>query len=349
MSLFLKDSWLRCGGKLSECGNQCVSSVKGIAEEMQALRNSAVVWDYSWAFKFSLDAPDGADALDGLLAGDVLKLRYGRATDTFLAAESGKIASAVTVVDVDDKLFVFAEAPSAEAVSPIADLPGAQNLDGTHTVLSVDGPEAWRVLKAVFGADIYNLTYMSAEKYDFNGFPAIVVRAGKTGEFGYSVLVPNEAANALFDEFKRLSESLGGGLAGRDCLLTARAKGNFFNIFACGTEANNPIELGLQWQIDFSKERFVGRDAILAVRRNPLRKLVGVVCSCAAKRGGSLFDGGEQIGRIVNVDACDPNFALAFVEAKSAYPGVVFSMEGGSATVVSRPAVVTESLLRGME
>src|SRR5262249_32027723 len=40
----------------------------------------------------------------------------------------------------------------------------------------------------------------------------------------------------------------------------------------------NPYELGLDWQVDLSKERFIGKEALVRVKREGIRrKLVGLL------------------------------------------------------------------------
>lgn len=353
METFLKQKLSELGAKFSSFDSReyaaCFSSV---AEEVAALRNSVVLSDCSWVCKFVADEGTGIDALDAVFAANILKLRYGRALETFLAREDASVAAAATVVDVDDKLFVFAECANSADLNPVASADGVRSIDAESVLLSVDGPAAWRVLKAVFGADIYNLTFMSAEKYDYCGEGVVVVRAGKTGEFGYQILAPNAVAEKLFDELKALVESFGGRLAGRDALLAARMKGNFFNVFAEGAAAKNPEELGLQWQIDFSKDAYCGSAAIAEVRESFDRRLVAVVCNSPINAGTRLFDSSDMVGEVVGVDASDGHFALAFVQKGRAYSGVLLSASAGGAQdfkIVSRPAVLSKSLLEGMD
>ena len=353
METFLKPKLSALGAKFSSFDSReyaaCFSSV---AEEVSALRNSVVLSDSSWVCKFAADEGTGVESLDAVFAANVLKLRYGRALETFLARDDASVAAAATVVDVDDKLFVFAECANSADLNPVASAEGMRSIDAECVLLSVDGPAAWRVLKAVFGADIYNLTFMSAEKYDYCGEGVVVVRAGKTGEFGYQILAPNAVAEKLFDELKALVESFGGRLAGRDALLAARMKGNFFNVFAEGAAAKNPEELGLQWQIDFSKDAYCGSAAVAEVRESFDRRLVAVVCNSAISAGTVLFDSSDMVGEVVGVDASDAHFALAFVQKGRAYSGVLLSSSAGGVQdfkIVSRPAVLSKSLLEGMD
>lgn len=351
--LALKQKWLERGAKIVELPMcEYVAEVSGTERELAALRGSVAVSDMSHLKKLSFDEAEGADFLDAKLAANMLKLRYGKALETFLANGDGKPAADITAANIDDKIFVFAESIDDGVFAELESGGSARNLDPTHTLLSVDGPDAWKVLKKLFGADIYNLSFMSVEKYCYAGADAVVLRAGKTGEFGYQILVPNEVAPALFDELEKLAAELGGGLAGAKTLLAARAKGNFFNIYAEGKTARNAVELGLQYQIDFDKESFCGSEAIFAARQNCPRKLVAVSAQKPIEAGAKLFDEGRQVAEIANVDETDPTFALAFADSGIAFVGVKLAdAPNGECAyrIVSRPAVLTQSLLRGMD
>lgn len=350
--LALKEKWLEHGAKiisLPMC--EYVQSVADAKAEMNALRNSVVLSDISYMKKLAFDEVEGADFLDTRLAANVLKLRYGKAMETFLADDAGNVSASITLANIDDKIFLFAECIDDSTFDTICN--NATSLDSTHTLLSIDGPDVWKVAKKIFGADIYNLSFMTVEKYTYADADAIVMRAGKTGEFGYQILIPNTVAQKLFDEIKDIVASFGGLLAGVDTLLSARAKGNFFNIFGEGKFVKNPFELGLQWQIDFDKESFSGSEKILQQRQEiQARKLIAVQCSQEVNVADKLFNAETEVGEIVSVDCADKTFALAILNSDIAYVGQDFALQCNgedSCKTVSRPAIIAQSLIRGMD
>ncbi len=345
----LKNTWLNEGAKIKSLPMcEYVATVSDIETEMNALRNSVVLTDCSYMRKCAFDEIDGADLLDEKLAANVLKLRYGKAIDTFLADDNGDIVATTTLVNINDKILLFAESINDDVLEKITEQ--AESLDATHSLLSIDGPDAWKVAKKIFGADIFNIGFMTAEKYDFEGCDAIVMRTGKTGEFGYQILVENSVAKPLFVQLKDAVIEQGGMLAGIDTLLAARMKGNFFNIFVEGANVKNAIELGLQWQIDFAKDSFCGSEAIFNARNNQQKKLIAITCKKNANVGNSIFNGNEKVGEVVAVDASDTSFALALIDVNVAYVGQSFSDNPNGSDVfetTSRPAIIAQSLSRG--
>jgi hypothetical protein len=58
-----------------------------------------------------------------------------------------------------------------------------------------DGPFAWELLKEVVGVKVLGVRYLAAlEEEAVADVPVTVLRAGKTGEYGYLVMAPAEGA-----------------------------------------------------------------------------------------------------------------------------------------------------------
>lgn len=356
--MILHEKWAAMGAKFAEiAGAECVESFGDAAKESLALRESAVLCDISFARKFSFPEDAGLDFLDSVLAADILKLRYGKIADTFLADGGGRVATETLVADVDDRLVVVAEEARAGACDLLAaGCDGAEDIAEKFVLLSVDGPEAWKVARDIFGGDILNLPFMSAEKYDFEGSGVYLLRAGRTGEYGYQFLAPNAAAERLADALLASLAKVGGTVCGFDAHKTARLEGNFFDVYEEGARVGCPIELGLQWMADFEKESFIGSEAIFAKRESgAAKKLVGLKSAESLSAGDAIFDGQTRAGEVVfasHSPTLNAFLAAALFCEEYAAAGFAFSKApGGEADVftLSRPAVVAKSLSRPME
>ena len=210
--LALKKFWEERDAKFGELGGaQCVESFADAESEYKAIRNSAGLCDFSFMRIVEFPESDGIDYLDTALAANILKLRYGRIIDTFLCDENGKITAEVFVANIDDKVFAF-----TESLTDRAEILGkggnAKDATKDYAIFSVDGPKAWEVARDIFGSDIFNLPYLAIEKYDFEGDCAYLMRNGKTGEFGYSFVVPSAKADAMAQKLCQAVENAGGSL-----------------------------------------------------------------------------------------------------------------------------------------
>lgn len=343
-------------------GAQAVKSVAGFAQECDALRKGATLTDFSFVRRFVYDESDGLDFLDGALAQNILKLRYGRIVDTFLASEDGEVAAECFVANIDDKVYVVAENIACDSRIDGALLqgcPSAKDITCDTVLLSVDGPEAWRVAKDVCGQDIMNLPYLSIESYDFEGERIQLMRNGKTGEFGYQFLAPVSVAEKLFDALKLSLDSAGGVLCGVDSVFNARLEGNFFNIYAEGAVVKDPVSLGIQWMIDMQKDSFPGSDAIFARRQKgacaSLAGVKGANPSVALPVGGAVFAGGRKVGDIVSSGfsrILNAPIALVLFERKYALAGFDYSTSPDGdldVSTVSMPPIIPLSLQNGLD
>ncbi len=355
--LALEKYWSGLGASFIELGGaQAVSDFGNAEAELFSIRNNAAVSDFSFCGIMEFDESEGVEFLDSKLAANILKLRYGKICDTFFAGENGDILAETLVSYVDDKIILISEKIFESANLPLLKPGISRDISQNYSLLSVDGPDSWKVARAIFGSDIFNLSYMSAEKYDFASEKAIVMRSGRTGEFGYQILVSNSGAPAMLETLLKEASKYGGRACGLAAHAKARLEGNFFNIFAEGVQVKNPLELGLQWMIDFSKPAFAGSEKILSDRDAGIGKsLVCALSETPLSIGSPVFDGTNKIGKVVASEfspTLPGNLSLLLADKYFALPGFKYSSKiGGSGDIetLSRPAIMAQSLVRGME
>ena len=341
-------------------GVQVVARMADKQAEYSAVRDAVGLTDFSFARKYRIPAEQGLDFLDLLLAGNVPKIRFGRVLHTFLADQDGLLVGDCYVANNDEEFILLCESivPDAEIDRVMqasgAAAAGVEDLTASHVLLSLDGFKAWEIAKEIFGADVLGLPYLSIEVYPFQGQPVRLFRAGKTSEFGYLLLAPQAVAPALFETLAQAVHQRGGRLCGVDVHDDLRLEGRFFNIHAEGLRVRDPLVLGLQWMIDFDKEKFRGSEAIKGRRAQGLqKKIVGV----AAERNCSQLVTGTPIfhdGRAVAEVAADcisfvldQRLGLAVFPTELAYSGLSFhlaSADGPPVRTISMPPIVPKSL-----
>jgi aminomethyltransferase len=351
----------RAGAQFSQrFGTEIVSMVAGAETEYRTIRDAAGISDFSFMQRFRFPEEKGLDFLDSLCAGNVLKLRFGRMLHTFLADTSGDLVADCYIANNDEECILLCESIIDDGdmkkflLDKGAADAGMEDLSETHAVLSIDGYKAWSVAKEVFGPDVLGLPYLSIERYDFDGTPVSLMRAGKTSEFGYLLLVPRDKTEKLFDACLESAKKIGGGLCGIDIHADLRLEGRFFNIFAEGAAVKDPLALGLQWMIDFNKEKFSGHDAILARRSRGLtHKIIGVSTAPAAtdlKKGAPVYNGTEKVAEVIascHSYVLNRRVGLALFPAGIAYAGLSFSLGSAGGPLVetiSMPPIMPRSL-----
>jgi aminomethyltransferase len=162
-----------------------------------------------------------------------------------------------------------------------AEAPETVTLENRHdqdAILAVQGPRADEVLAGVglpTGHD-----YMSFVEADFEGSTVVVCRSGYTGERGYELVVPNEAAGRLWDALFAAGEQHGltaCGLGARDTLRTEMG----YPLHGQDvTREITPNQARLGWAVGWKKDEFWGRSPLVAERETgPKRVLRGIVAN----------------------------------------------------------------------
>ena len=187
--MLLKDQFAGPGVSFSErYGIETVASCSDHRTEYHYIRDTVGLTDFSHMQKFKVPEETGMDFLDTLMAGNVAKIRFGRMLHTFLPDSNGELVADCYVANNDDEYIVLCEGILRTRKSgrflQIAEI-GAEDLTESEVLLGIDGFKAWAVVKELFGADVLGLPYLSIERYEFEGTPVRLFRAGKTSEFGY--------------------------------------------------------------------------------------------------------------------------------------------------------------------
>jgi aminomethyltransferase len=342
------------------CGVEICASSTGRRDEYRAVREAVGITDFSFMQKFRIPEETAIDFLDELVAGNVAKVRFGRILHTFLADADGMLVADCYVANNDEEFILLCESLVDDtALRAILDSNGAgdaklEDLAESHVVINIDGYKAWAVVKELFGADVLGLPYLSIEVYPFDSTDIRLFRAGKTSEFGYSLMAPREIADKLFSAVLEAAQKQEGGLCGVGIHNDLRLEGRFFNIFAEGARIKDPLALGLQWMIDFDKDAFVGRDAIMSRREaGSAQKIIGVRvdgdCDEFAPEA-ALFDEESEVARLVATcrsDILDAKIGLAMFPSRIAYSGLPFNLgssSGKEVRTISMPPIMPKSL-----
>jgi aminomethyltransferase len=360
-SLILHDQWIQAKAVLSSrLGVEVVKNGPDRSKEYAYIRSTVGLTDFSFLQKFRIPEEKGIDFLDSLVAGNVAKIRFGRVLHTFLTDESGRLIADCYVANNDEELILLCESLADDAAMASllekngARQAGCEDVSDSIAALSVDGVKAWAVAKELFGADVLGLPYLSIERYQFEGESVQLLRGGKTSEFGYLILSPRECAQRLFSRVSELTVKHGGGLCGVDIHNDLRLEGRFFNIFAEGGAVGDPLPLGLQWMVDFGKEKFVGSEAIFARRAAGLtHKIIGVQSEKTGKplaAGDAIFDDQGKIADITAScfsPALGTGIGLALFPVSVAFAGLTFrlgSVDGPPIRTISMPPIMPKSL-----
>ncbi|MCK9460028.1 MAG: hypothetical protein M0R80_10350 [Proteobacteria bacterium] len=354
----LRDLLASRGAVFAErAGAEIAARFGEIDDEYRAVRDAVGISDFSFATRHRVPEA-GLDALESYATGSVAGIRFGRVLHTMAADDGGFVESDLYVANDDENFFVIGESLIDDAATRAAleragaFEAGAEDVSGTTALIGVDGLLSYAVVKQLFGPDVLGLPYLSIETYDLDGASVKLIRAGKTSEFGYLLLVPADGAAGVWGRIEEAGASYGIRPVGAAAHSMLRLDGRFFNVHEEGKRVRDPLALGLQWMIDLGGEPCRGLDAIRKRRgEGPGKKIIGVVPADAGGAlavGDAVLAGGERVAEVVNA-AYSPTLGgrvgLAVFDAAYAYAGLSFEgADGRGIRTVSMPPITPKSL-----
>ncbi|GGO75227.1 glycine cleavage system aminomethyltransferase GcvT [Nocardioides deserti] len=283
----LHERHVALGAKMAEFGgwSMPLEYAAGTVKEHTAVREAVGVFDVSHLGKAIVSGPGAAAYVNSTLTNDLGRIVPGKAQYTLCCDDAtGGVVDDLIVYLHDDEhvLLVPNAANTAEVVRRLqAEAPEGVTVEDQHrdhAVLAVQGPLSDEVLTAVglpAGHD-----YMSFVVAPFAGTEVVVCRTGYTGERGYELIAPADAALALWDALVEAGEPhgmLACGLGSRDTLRTEMGYPLHGQDIALDV---TPNEARIGWAVGWSKPAFWGRDVLLAEREaGPKRVLRGLVAT----------------------------------------------------------------------
>jgi glycine cleavage system aminomethyltransferase T len=307
-----------------------------LAAEVGALRSSAGL---TRADHILVVRVDGADALDFLQTASTQSpyVREGRVRHTLLLRDDASVFADAFIVKAEEAFLVIAEGPTeAELIAWLEALrdrtPGKQvTIQGTSevfAVLGIDGPYAWEVIAGLLGPVALGLPYLALLRKE----DILCMRAGKTGEYGYLLLVPKPAAAETEAKLLEMGRPLDLMLVTREALDVCALENWHFSMrnFRASPLATplTPIELQLQWRVVYTRE-FVGVEALRARRtEGPKARVTCFTAQGPVVVGQHLLLGERDVGEVLAV--CEsPTLGLtvgsALIEIKLAHPHLTLS------------------------
>jgi len=258
--------------------------------EYNAIREQAALIDVSPLYKYVVTGPDAAALADRVSTRDIGKLGVDRVFYSAWCNEDGKVIDDGTITRRGPNEFFWTAAdPTYRWFRLNAHGLDVEIRDVSEEVsgLALQGPRSRAILEAVTRQDWADVRYYGHRRTEIGGVDLSVTRTGYTGDLGYELWVPTEAAVEVWDAVWEAGEPHGIRPAGIRALDVARVEAGLILIEVEYTSARHaispeqmysPFEIGLGRLVDLGKPSFVGRRALELERRRggPPRRLVGL-------------------------------------------------------------------------
>ncbi len=280
-----------------------VQYARGVMGEHQWTRENAGLFDVSHMGQVRL--PLGADtALETLVPVDVIGLAEGRQRYAMFTNDAGGVLDDLMIARHADALFLVVNAAChAEDVAHLhAHIEGVEEVSG-RALLALQGPKAAEALATILPA-ARDMRFMDSHVVDWNGAALWISRSGYTGEDGFEISIPDEAAEPFARSLLSDDRVEPIGLGARDAL---RMEAGLPLYGQDMSETISPVEAGQAWAIGKIRRTggdraggFPGADTILDQLTNGApRRRVGLKPEGRApmRDGVELYD---------SADATDP-------------------------------------------
>ncbi|MGC4153731.1 MAG: glycine cleavage system aminomethyltransferase GcvT [Propionicimonas sp.] len=263
----LHDRHVALGAKFSEFGGwRMPLQYSGVVAEHKRVRSAVGVFDVSHLGKLWVRGSGAVDFLNRCLSNDLGRITAGHAQYTLVCNEGGGVVDDLIAYRIgDDEVLLVPNAANAQYVYEVLveAAPAGIEIRNAHTdyaVIAVQGPLSDETLSALglpVGQD-----YMAFEPGSWGGTALTVCRTGYTGERGYELVVPAEAAGRLWDAVLAAGaeyDILPAGLGARDTLRTEMGYPLHGQELWPSVTA---LESGVGWAVGWNKPEFWGSEAL---------------------------------------------------------------------------------------
>ena len=354
------DAWHRArGGRMVEfAGYHMPVQYEGIIAEHLWTRSQAGLFDVSHMGQLVLRGANVAAALETLLPGAFQTLAAGKLRYSLLLADDGGILDDLIVTNRGDAFYVVVNGATkhADIAHITARLRAGVTLEHltSHALLALQGPAAAQALASLDlvawqdgGPALVDLRFMEAGAFRWGDVRLDISRSGYTGEDGFEISVPADAAEPLADALIALPSVKPIGLGARDSLRLEAGLPLYGHDLSPDID---PVEADLGFAIPARRRAeggFPGAGQIAAAfAQGPARRRVGLLIEgrMAAREGAEIVHEGRSVGTVTSggfAPTLERPIAMGFVETALAQPGAPLSIlvrgKTLAATVTSLP------------
>lgn len=261
-------------------------------EEYQAARNSVALADRSHFGRLKISGKDALDLLNRLSSNKIMDLPVGGGTSTVLTTNKGRIIDLLLVINMDDYLLVITSPQTTEKVIEWIDLYTfseditIEDVTETTTLLSLTGPLAGKLLgDGVSALDLYAVGQVPVQEMHLP-----VIRTDTYGTVSYDILTPTSHAEKAWRAFTRT----GAVPVGEEALEMLRVEQGVPRYSREMGEAFNPLEVGLDSSISYTKGCYIGQEVVL--RLNTYKKVQKHLVGIVFEEGNPILPANLEVG-----------------------------------------------------
>ena len=297
-----------------------VSYPDGIQSEYFSVRKEAGLFDVSHMGEFFICGNAAEVFLQRMTINNVAKMKVGDAQYSAMCYPDGGIADDLILYKKPDGYFMVVNAANINKnfdwlSQNMIENVNLENVSDSYSLIALQGPESRAILNRFTDVDL-NMPFYSYQVGMVDGCSVMVSRTGYTGELGFEIYGD---ADSLLDIWGVLINAgvKPAGLAARDILRMEMKYCLYGNDI---DDTTNPIEAGLSWITDFSKDEWIGKDALVEIKKNgPARQLIAFIMEERGipRQGYKIFVDSKNVGVVTSgtqSPILNKGIGLAYVE-----------------------------------
>jgi glycine cleavage system T protein len=306
---------------------------EGVIAEHMAVRTKAGLFDVSHMGEVLFTGPDALANLQRLLTNDFTDMPDGRVRYSVMCNDDGGVVDDLVVCKFGpEKYLAVVNAANREKdvawmQSHLFGNARCEDVSDGMAQIALQGPASRAILSRIADPEALPAKYYTfRDGVSVAGKKCLVSQTGYTGEFGYELYMPNEAAVDVWNALLEAGKDLGlqpAGLGARDTLRLEAGMPLYGHEM---DETITPFEAGVGFVVKMEKDDFIGKHA-LADKGEPKRLRVGlrVTGRGIVRENEAVCREGREIGRTTSGTHCPylgKAVAMALLEAEEARPGV---------------------------
>ena len=280
---------------------------QAVDREVRAAREGVGILDYSTLGKIDIRGPDAAEFLNRVYTNGWKKLGVGRCRYGVMLGDDGMVMDDGVTLRLAENHFLMTTTTgnAASVLSWLEEWLQTEWLDlrvyctsvtEQYATISMCGPKARDLLSGLapdMTLDPQSFRHMSMREGVVAGVAARVLRVSFTGEVGFEINVPSRYGRAVWEALIEAGEPFGIAPYGTEAMHVLRAEKGFF---IAGQETDGtvtPIDLGMDWIVNWTKGDFIGRRSLdrADTAREDRKQLVGLLTADP----DTVLDEGAQI------------------------------------------------------
>ena len=254
----------------------------GLMKEYEYLTQGVTMWNVAVERQIRVKGPDAANFVNLLITRNIhTKVPVGQARYVILCDEKGGIINDPVLLRIAEDEFWFSIADSdvllwVKGVNYKAGYDVAIDEIDVSPV-QIQGPKSKDLMDKLFGDAVLKLNYYGLLDTSLGDLSVVISRTGFSGEIGFEIYLRDGTlrADQLWNAVREAGVEFNLKVIAPSHIRLLEA-----GILSHGQDMDvetNPFEVGLGWQVDFTKYDFIGKDALQRIKDEGVsQKLVGL-------------------------------------------------------------------------